>query len=105
MKATRSEGEQVLGAKGGGRLTLTGVTSKDLSGLRKVALFEKRLKEDAKDKSLKVWLDASFTVEDVMGKEGLFQQRSRPYIVHSQADVPSVLAKMALEMQLVFEEK
>ena len=31
MKATKSEGEQVLGPKGGGRLTLTGVKSKDLT--------------------------------------------------------------------------
>ena len=98
MKATRSEGEQVLGPKGGGRLTLTGVKSKDLRGLRKVALFGRRLTEEAKGKSLKVRLDATFEVKDLFDKKSTFQQRSRPYLVHSEADVPNVLAKMALDM-------
>ena len=105
MKTTKTEGEQVLGAKGGGRLSLDGVKSKDFRGLRKTFLFEKRLKEEMKDKSLKVWLDVSFEVEDMAKKTSLFNQRSRPYVVHTKDEVASVLAKMALEMQLTFEEK
>jgi len=106
MKTAKVEGEQVLGPKGGGTLNLTCVKSKDIRGLRKMFLFEKRLqKEMGKDKSLKVWLDASFTVKDTAGTESLFTTRSRPYVVHTQEEVPTVLAKMALEMQLAFEEK
>ena len=76
--------------------------SKDFRGLRKTFFFEKRLKEEMKDKSLKMWLDVGFEVEDVFGTKSMFTMRSRPYTVNTKDQVASTLAKMSLEMQLFF---